>query len=704
MKIILFILIFLTVFCSLKAEEPTIKFYFSDGSFKSYKIDDIDSIGMLKTGSVSILSVYKKIKSTSWNYELNLLEQIKFENRTRIIFIMSDTTFFENLIDIDSIIFRVIPPPKITSINPVKTKIGDNIIIKGTGFKQAQVASFVKFNSLIADEYVSWSATQIVVRVPAETVSGKLTVTVDGQISNEYDYEIIPFITNVMPAQGISGDVITITGTGFRTNQDTNTVSINGAPINSITSWKTTQIKFAVPDNASSGKLALTIGGNVSNSVNFSVLPNITNINPKAAYIGDAITITGSGFGLTRGSSDVSFNGKNATEFTSWEVSKIICQVPSGATSGKLSVTVSGKNSNELDFSVIPNIISIIPSSGLTGSEITITGTGFGIVQGTSSVLLNGLIFTDYTSWSSTKIKAKIPANAVSGKLSVKVDSYKSNEVDFTVIPNIVNISPNAGFIGDEITITGSGFGNSSGTGFVTFNNRDANEFTKWTPNEIIAKIPLEAKSGKLYVTASSIRSNEMNVLVYPNISDTIRIGTQLWMSKNLDVLTYRNGDTIPQLTDSTAWANATTGAWCYYNNNPSHGTIYGRLYNWYAVNDSRGLTPLGWHVPTDAEWTTLTVFLGSVFVAGGKMKEVGTSHWQSPNTGATNESGFTALPGGYRTLAAFMNINTYSIWWTSSSNGASSAYFRYLYYDNDDIMKSSYNKGYGFSIRCVKD
>src|SRR5436190_23369500 len=130
---------------------------------------------------------------------------------------------------------------------------------------------------------------------------------------------------------------------------------------------------------------------------------------------------------------------------------------------------------------------------------------------------------------------------------------------------------------------------------------------------------------------------------------ESVTICDQVWMIKNLDVSTYRNGDPIPEVTDPSQWAGLTTGAWCYYENNSANGTIYGKLYNWYAVNDPRGLAPLGWHVPSDEELTTLTSCLGGVFVAGGTMKETGTTHWLAPNTEATNSSGWTGLPGGYR-------------------------------------------------------
>lgn len=193
--------------------------------------------------------------------------------------------------------------------------------------------------------------------------------------------------------------------------------------------------------------------------------------------------------------------------------------------------------------------------------------------------------------------------------------------------------------------------------------------------------------------------------LTYPANSEYVTIGTQRWATRNLDVATYRNGDPIPQVTDPTAWANLTTGAWCYYNNDPANGAIYGKLYNWYAVNDSRGLAPEGWHVPSDAEWTTLTTFLGGTSVAGGKLKETGTTHWNSPNTGATNETGFTALPGGYRPGTGIFADNGYSCTlWSSSANGNNLAWQMQLLSNGNSFNRGSNYKNLGFSVRLIKD
>ncbi len=185
----------------------------------------------------------------------------------------------------------------------------------------------------------------------------------------------------------------------------------------------------------------------------------------------------------------------------------------------------------------------------------------------------------------------------------------------------------------------------------------------------------------------------------------TIVIGTQHWMSKNLELAFYKNGDPVPQVSDPTAWAALTTGAWCYYNNDSSKGSTYGKLYNWFAVNDPRGLAPIGWHIPSHAEWTILSTKLGVVGVAGGKMKEAGTINWTSPNTGADNTSGFTSLPSGFRNgSGSFGGIGNFVYWWSASEFNAALAWTRYLYYSNSGISSGNNDKLAGFSVRCIRD
>lgn len=180
----------------------------------------------------------------------------------------------------------------------------------------------------------------------------------------------------------------------------------------------------------------------------------------------------------------------------------------------------------------------------------------------------------------------------------------------------------------------------------------------------------------------------------------TVRIGNQVWMAENLRVTRFRDGTVIDQITNAMGWQGSSIPAWCWYNNDNNYETPYGKLYNWLAASDSKGLCPTGWHVPTDMDWNILGDYLGGHLVAGGKMKETGTNHWNSPNTQATNESGFTGLPGGSRFFNGdFFGAADQTSWWSAdfssvrlSANSGGLA--------SDDGISGAY----GYSVRCIKN
>ena len=229
--------------------------------------------------------------------------------------------------------------------------------------------------------------------------------------------------------------------------------------------------------------------------------------------------------------------------------------------------------------------------------------------------------------------------------------------------------------------------------------------------------------SNELILTTANVINTAINV-PGPNLTD---IDGNIYQSvtncgltftkTNLNVSKYSDGTPIPQVTDPSQWASLTTGAWCYYNNDPANGAIYGKLYNWYAVAGiyhaasvanptlRKKLAPTGWHIPSDNEWTALTTCLGGENVAGGKMKSTSTL-WQSPNTAATNESGFSGLPAGYRvnTGSLFTAIGSIGSWCSSSENTTATAWDRLLNNSNSFAGRPDYDKRGGISVRCLKD
>ena len=189
-------------------------------------------------------------------------------------------------------------------------------------------------------------------------------------------------------------------------------------------------------------------------------------------------------------------------------------------------------------------------------------------------------------------------------------------------------------------------------------------------------------------------------------LSQQIKIGSQTWSTKNLDVSSFRNGEAIPEARTNAEWQKAGeegNPAWCYYDSDPANGTRYGKLYNWYAVNDTRGLAPKGWHIPSDDEWTTLTGHLGG----DGSGNQMKTSSGWKDNGNGSNSSGFAGLPGGYRNDdGTFYNIGAFGYWWSSSEYGTYGAWNRVLYFNDGNVVRTNifYFKEDGFSVRCLGD
>lgn len=212
-----------------------------------------------------------------------------------------------------------------------------------------------------------------------------------------------------------------------------------------------------------------------------------------------------------------------------------------------------------------------------------------------------------------------------------------------------------------------------------------------------------------LIMTTTCKKSDDKDLSVIKdgdgNIYTSVTIGTQVWLVENLKTTSYNDGTPIPHITYDDAWEYLPAPAFCWYHNSSErYKNTYGALYNWYTVN-SDNICPKGWHVPTDEEWTTLIDFHGGESIAGGRLKESGTTHWLSPNEGATNQSGFSALPGGSRNMEGlFENIGRGGGWWSTAEFGDNGAWSRYMIFNNSNAYRYGYNKKQGLSIRCIKD
>ena len=294
-----------------------------------------------------------------------------------------------------------------------------------------------------------------------------------------------------------------------------------------------------------------------------------------------------------------------------------------------------------------------------------------------------------------------------------------SNQATLTVnppptAPSSVSASPNPIWSGSSTTLSCSG---GSGTTFKWYTGSCGGTYVGQGQNLSVSPTSTTKYYGRwenscgnsscknITVTVSTFTCGTSTITYNGVTYNTVQIGSQCWLKENLKTTHYNDGTSIPNVTDNAIWETTTSGAYCCYDNNPSNCNTYGALYNWYAVNTDK-LCPNGWHVPSDAEWTTLVNYLGGASVAGGALKEAGTSHWSSPNTSATNSSGFSALPGGYRFSSdgSFRSLGNNGYWWSSTENDGSNAWNRNLNYNNANVNRNNNNKRNGFSVRCLRD
>ncbi len=218
-----------------------------------------------------------------------------------------------------------------------------------------------------------------------------------------------------------------------------------------------------------------------------------------------------------------------------------------------------------------------------------------------------------------------------------------------------------------------------------------------------VTRIPVDQIDRITYETAGAPTPSANTVRdADGNVYKTVRIGHQVWMAENLRTTKYNDGTPIQHLPDYKAWENASSGAYSWYMNNIDSKPTYGGLYNWHAVNTGK-LCPVGWHVPIDEEWTALLRELGSI--PGAKLKEVGQANWKDNTDNVTNETGFTALPGGYRiNNGNFSSAGTQGNFWTTSRNGDKEAFYRGIYNYTSLVLKYSFPLSNGLSVRCVRD
>jgi len=248
-------------------------------------------------------------------------------------------------------------------------------------------------------------------------------------------------------------------------------------------------------------------------------------------------------------------------------------------------------------------------------------------------------------------------------------------------------------------TISNSHTANGTGTGIFTSNMTSLAVNTTYHVRAYATNGAGTSYGADLIFTTDALTVNDND----GNSYGIIRIGTQLWMQGNLETTKLNDGTAIALTEGTSEWSSLTTSGYCWYGNNISYKNTYGALYNWYAVNTGK-LCPSGWHVASDNDGLSLKNYLMGELIAGGKHKETGTTHWVSPNTGATDEFDFTALPGGWRTdVGSFQNIRNYGYWWTSTLI-TPNAWYRHIQNDSEKLFRATNGQKFGMSVRCIKD
>ena len=534
--------------------------------------------------------------------------------------------------------------------------------------------------------------------------------------------------------QGISSvyygtkPIYTITpSTGFILD----TLFVNGLKVDSITSYtfdsvksnQTISVKFKVQTfsiTSSAGN-----GGSITpqgiNTLNYGTKPIYT-ITPSTGFVIDTLFVNGL---KVDSITSYTFDSVKSNQTISVKFKVQTFTITSTAGNGG---SISPQGTNTLNYGAKP-IYTITPNTGFVIDTV--------FVNGVKVDSISSYTFDSVKSNQTISVKFKLQTFTITSSAGNGGSISPQGISTFNYGTNIrYIITPNRGYLIDTLYVNGVKVDSVNGYTFLVNENSTISVFFKLKTYSVeadavngtissfgivrydsntLVRYTWQADTDyildSLIVNGNIIDSVEgYTFFVHENISIKVKfkfqpqqatIGSQIWMSRNLNVNRYRNGDTISEVQNDSSWANLTTGAWIYYNNDNVNSGIYGKLYNWFAVNDNRGLCPVGWHVPSDIDWTDLNNYLGGNSIAGYKMKSL--NGWESGGNG-DNSSGFNALPGGLRFKEGFFyNIGSYGIWWSSTKDGDSVRY-RFISNESNYLNSDKVDRENGLSVRCVKD
>ena len=549
-------------------------------------------------------------------------------------------------------------------------------------------------------------------------------------------------IMGVEPKSAAIGDTITLDGIDFGETQGASFVAFKTGPsvmpedivrAKKYIRWRDTFVEFIIPSGMAAPpgeselevELLLNKKDYWNNIVPFTVLfgPSVETIVPDTVRIGKPMVIKGKRFGDTRKTSEVSFDGILVEEYEAWSDTEITVKVPEGIDDGMLTVEVEERISNEVPYVVaVPFIANIHPNEVFPGDEMVITGKYFDDLQNESFVSFNGVVAANYLTWSDKQIVLKVPDKIESGLLWVQVAGKNSNEKAYVVKEIEVSIMPPRIVIYEmmegatEVEHAFEAYAKPDSVYRFTWQFDDGNSYSEVVQKGETSKVShtyVDVKDGDIFYPSVELYDLEGKLLAMDDITiritagpDEITIGNVVWMTRNLDVDAGNNWYPTYRYTINDSVVSFTHKE-------------YGRLYDWGTALNA---CPAGWQLPSKKNWDDLINYLGGVMVAGGKLKskvtiEAGNPHnhpgWYAPNVDATNQIGFSALPGGSYTgdglfgIGSFLGIGRFGMWWLADeytwSDPEKNAWVYVISNNSGNVTRSNADKRYGHSIRCVK-
>ena len=435
-----------------------------------------------------------------------------------------------------------ITSPYLTRISPTQVKTGGRLTLTGGNFGTRRGTGYVFFTSNVrpsAADYVSWSNSRIVVKVPARARSGNVQVTTSNGTSGTKRLQVesrSPQITSVSPRRVQYNQVVTVTGSNFGSSRGSSTVRIGSAAVPSswLASWSNTRIRFRVPTNVRSGNVTVRTSAGTSNAIRLEITsPYLASASPSRVKPRDRLTLTGANFGSRRGSGYVLFAPNvwpSSSDYVVWSPIRIVVKVPARARSGDVKVVTGGGSSGTKRIVVesgYPRITSVSPRQVQYNQVVTVTGSNFGPSRGSSSVRIGSIRVSSFTAWSNTRIRFRVPTNVRSGNVTVRTSVGTSNAIRLEITsPYLASVSPSRVKPGDRLTLTGANFGSRRGSGYVLFAPNvwptASSDYVTWGDSRIVVKVPAGAQSGDVKVVTGGGSSGTKRIIVEGDVVESL--------------------------------------------------------------------------------------------------------------------------------------------------------------------------------------